>query len=122
MSLSRSGGLAKELGYHSIATAALLSWEWLQREKQVFGAFEITHYRPKQRPNSVRIVYPKNREEAWWPLFDETGEPLFPELMLELDATGLAFRAIIHIAGRLFCFLGSPNARTCVTSGTSSKR
>ena len=89
---------AKELGYSSIATAALLSWEWLQREEHVFGAFEIKHYRPKERPNSVRIVHPKNREEAWWPLFDETGEPLFPELMSELDtirdsvASGLAFR------------------------------
>lgn len=89
---------ARKLGYHSIATAALLTWEWLQREEHVFGAFEITHYRPKERPNSVRIVHPKNGEEAWWPLFDETGEPLFPELMTELDAikqsviSGLAFR------------------------------
>jgi hypothetical protein len=43
-------------------------------------------------------VHPKNGEEAWWPLFDETGEPLFPELMAELDAikeeisSGLIFR------------------------------
>ncbi len=89
---------AKDLGYYSIATAALLTWEWLQREEHVFGAFEITHYRPKERPNSVRIVHPKNREEAWWPLFDETGRPLFAELMSELDAirevvaSGLVFR------------------------------
>lgn len=89
---------AKGLGYHSIGTAALLTWEWLQREEHVFGAFEIAHYRPKERPNSVRIVHPKNGEEAWWPLFDETGEPLFPELMAELDTikntivSGLAFR------------------------------
>ena len=52
----------------------------------MFGAFEITHYRPKERPNSVKIVHPKNGEEAWWPLFDETGETLFPELMAEPDA------------------------------------
>ena len=89
---------AQELGYHSIGTAALLAWEWLQREEHVFGAFEISHYRPKERPNSVRIVHPKNGEEAWWPLFDENHEPLFPELMAELDAIkgtvacGLAFR------------------------------
>jgi hypothetical protein len=89
---------AKKRGYHSNRTAALLTWEWLQREEHVFGAFEIGHYRPKERPNSVRIVHPKNGEEAWWPLFDETGEPLFPELMAELDAikewvaSGLAFR------------------------------
>ena len=89
---------AKKLGYSSVGTAALLTWEWLQREEHVFGAFEISHYRPKERPNSVRIVHPKNGEEAWWPLFDETGEPLFPELMAELDAIketivlGLIFR------------------------------
>jgi hypothetical protein len=89
---------AKKLGYNSVGTAALLTWEWLQREEHVFGAFEISHYRPEERPNSVRIVHPKNGEEAWWPLFDETGGPLFPELMTELDAikkeiiSGLIFR------------------------------
>lgn len=89
---------AKKLEYSSIATAALLTWEWLQREEHVFGAFEISHYRPRERPGSVRIVHPKNGEEAWWPLFDETGEALFPELMAELDAikqtrlSGLVFR------------------------------
>jgi hypothetical protein len=89
---------ATKLGYYSVGTAALLTWEWLQREEHVFGAFEISHYRPKERPNSVRIVHPKNGEEAWWPLFDETGEALFPELMAELDAIketiamGLIFR------------------------------
>lgn len=89
---------AIDLGYRSIASAALVAWEWLQREEHVFGSFDITHYRPKERPNSVRIVHPKNGEEAWWPLFDETGESLFPELMAELDAikkttiSGLVFR------------------------------
>jgi hypothetical protein len=89
---------ANRLGYHSVATAALLTWEWLQRQEHVFGVFEISHYRPNERPNSVRIVHPKNSEEAWWPLFDEAGAPLFPELMAELDAikatkvSGLVFR------------------------------
>ncbi|MBR0936562.1 hypothetical protein [Bradyrhizobium jicamae] len=89
---------ATKLGYHSIGTAALLSWEWLQREEHVFGVFEVAHYRPEPRPDRVRILHPKNNEEAWWPLFDEIGEPLFPELMVELDAikasvtSGLAFR------------------------------
>ncbi|MCP1967971.1 hypothetical protein [Bradyrhizobium elkanii] len=49
-----------------------------QREEHVFGAFEISHYRPKERPNSVKIVHPKNGEEAWWPLFDDRGEALSP--------------------------------------------
>jgi hypothetical protein len=89
---------ATRLGYHSLATAALTAWEWLQREEHLFGAFEITHYRPKERPNSVCVVHPKNGEQAWWPLFDEPGEALFPELMPELDAikaitlSGLVFR------------------------------
>ena len=89
---------ANRLGYRSVGTAALLTWEWLQRQEHVFGAFEISHYRPNVRPNSVKIVHPKNGEEAWWPLFDETGKPLFPELMTELDAiketmvSGLVFR------------------------------
>ena len=89
---------AKQLGYNSVGTAALLTWEWLQREEHVFAAFDISHYRPKERPNSVRIVHPKNQEEAWWPLYDGAGEPLFPELMMELDAiketvaSGLVFR------------------------------
>jgi hypothetical protein len=89
---------AKNLGYATVGTAALLTWEWLQREEHVFGAFDISHYRPSERPNAVRIVHPKNGEETWWPLFDEAGEPLFPELMVELDAikeknsSGLVFR------------------------------
>jgi hypothetical protein len=82
---------AVELGFRSIATAALATWEWLQREEHLFGAFRLSHYRPPERPNAVHVVHPKNGEEAWWPLFDETQAqsekfPLFPELMAELDA------------------------------------
>lgn len=76
---------AIELDYQSIATSALVAWEWLQREEHIFGAFEVRHYRPKERPDSVRIVHPKTGEEAWWPLFSEDGASLFPELMAELD-------------------------------------
>jgi len=89
---------ALRLGYPSIATAALTAWEWLQREEHLFGACEIAHYRPKARPNSVCVAHPKTGEEAWWPLFDDTGKELFPELMPELDAikertvSGLVFR------------------------------
>jgi hypothetical protein len=50
------------IAYSSVGAAALLTWEWLQREEHVFGAFEISHYRPKERPNSVKIVHPKNGE------------------------------------------------------------
>lgn len=77
---------AIEMQMPSLATAALISWEWLQREKDVFATFDVGHYRPKDRPNAVRVVHPKTNEESWVPLFDEDGAPLYPELMAELDA------------------------------------
>ena len=46
----------------------------------------MTHYRPKERPNTVRVKHEKTHEENWVPLFDEKGVPLYPELMAELDA------------------------------------
>ena len=70
----------------SLATAALIGWEWLQREEAIFGAFDLNHYRPKERPNAVRVLHPKTNEENWVPLFDDAGAPLYPELMIELDA------------------------------------
>jgi hypothetical protein len=77
---------ATELGLPSLATAASIGWEWLQREVDIFATFEVTHYRPKERPNAVRVVHEKTNEENWIPLFDEkTGAPLYPELMAELD-------------------------------------
>jgi hypothetical protein len=77
---------AVEMGLPSLATAALIGWEWLQRETDIFGSFDVTHYRPKDRPNAVRVVHAKTREENWIPLFDDNGIPLYPELMGELDA------------------------------------
>ncbi|WP_167558987.1 hypothetical protein [Bradyrhizobium canariense] len=59
---------------------------------------EGTSTRDAALDNSVCVVHPKTGEEAWWPLFDETGQELFPELMPELDAikertvSGLIFR------------------------------
>jgi hypothetical protein len=77
---------AIELGHPSLATAALIAWEWLQREKDIFATFDLTHYRPKERPNAVRVLHEKTHEENWIPMFDDAGVPLYPELMLELDA------------------------------------
>jgi hypothetical protein len=56
---------AIEMGHPSLSTAALLAWEWLQREEDIFGTFDVTHYRPKERPNTVRVVHEKTREENW---------------------------------------------------------
>jgi hypothetical protein len=74
------------MGLPSLATAALIAWEWLQRERDIFGVFGLPDYRPKERPNAVRIVHSKTSEQAWIPLFDDAGVPLYPELMAELDA------------------------------------
>jgi hypothetical protein len=76
---------AKEMGFLSLATAALIAWEWVQRRVDIFGTFDVTHYRPKERPNAVRVLHEKTREENWIPLFDDKGAPLYPELMAELD-------------------------------------
>jgi hypothetical protein len=78
---------AIEMGFPSLATAALIGWEWLQREVDIFATFEVAHYRPKEQPNAVRIVHEKTREQNWIPLFDDqTGAPFSPVLMAELDA------------------------------------
>jgi hypothetical protein len=36
---------AVELGLASLATAALIAWEWLQREIDIFSTFDVSHYR-----------------------------------------------------------------------------
>jgi hypothetical protein len=77
---------AREMGYASLATAALIAWEWLQREEAIFSVFDVAHYRPKEHPGAVRVLHPKTSEENWVPLFDDAGLPLYPELMAELDA------------------------------------
>jgi hypothetical protein len=76
---------AIEMGLPSLATAALIGWEWLQRETDIFATFDVAHYRPKERPHAVRVLHEKTQEENWVPLFDEAGVPLYPELMAELD-------------------------------------
>jgi hypothetical protein len=40
-------GKATELSLPSLATAALIGWEWLQRETDIFATFDVPHYRPK---------------------------------------------------------------------------
>src|SRR5262249_193433 len=75
-----------EMGLSSLATAALIGWEWLQRVRDIFTTFDVAHYRPKERPHAVRVLHEKTGEESWIPLFDDAGVPLYPELMVELDA------------------------------------
>jgi hypothetical protein len=89
---------AVKMGFCSLATAALHAWEFLQRETDIFGTFDVKHYRPKNHPNAVRVLHEKTREENWMPLFDEQGAPLYPELMAELDAIKRD-----RIGGLMFC-------------------
>ena len=77
---------AVELGLSSLATAALIGWEWLQRETDIFATFDVSHYRPKERPNMVRVVDEKTKQDSWIPLIDDGGALVYPELMAELDA------------------------------------
>jgi hypothetical protein len=77
---------AVELHLSSLATAALIGWEWLQRETDIFATFDVSHYRPKEHPNMVRVIDEKTNAESWIPLFDDAGVPLYPELVAELDA------------------------------------
>jgi hypothetical protein len=44
----------------------------------IFGTFDAGHYRPKERSDAVRVVHAKTREEAWVPLVDDAGAPLYP--------------------------------------------
>jgi hypothetical protein len=76
---------AFEMGLPSLATGALIGWEWLQRETDIFATLTVAHYRPKERPDMVRVIHHKTREENYVPLFKD-GLPLYPELMAELDA------------------------------------
>jgi hypothetical protein len=80
---------ALSMGLSSLATGALIGWEWLQRETDIFATFDVSHYRPKDKPDMVRIIDEKTRAESWVPLFDDDGLALYPELMSELDAIKL---------------------------------
>lgn len=77
---------AVKTGLRSLGIGALMGWEWLQRVDDIFGTFDVSHYRPKDHPDAVLIVDDKTNQKHWLPLFDEAGVPLYPELMAELDA------------------------------------
>jgi hypothetical protein len=77
---------AVKMGHPSLATAASIAWEWLQREADIFATFDAAHYRPKDQPRAVCVKHVKTKEENWVPLFEDDGAALYPELMAELDA------------------------------------
>jgi hypothetical protein len=78
---------ADKMGYPSLGTAALIAFEWLQREASIFATFDVGHFRHKDHPDCVLIMHNKTGKRVWWPLYDlETGEPFYPDLMARLDA------------------------------------
>jgi hypothetical protein len=76
---------AVEMGYPSLATAAMMGWELLQRKAHIFIRFEVKHYRPADRPNHIYVINWKTGTGEWEPLFDDNGEQLYPTLIKELD-------------------------------------
>ncbi|MFT4129926.1 hypothetical protein [Labrys sp. (in: a-proteobacteria)] len=73
------------VGSHSIATAAMIAWEWWQRMDDIMMRLTRDDYRPKNRPGHAQVVHNKTNELVWIPLFDSKGAPLYPELMARMD-------------------------------------
>jgi hypothetical protein len=59
---------ADALGHHSIATAALIAFFWLQREEDIFLRLAWSHYRPSEARNFARIFHHKTGELVDVPL------------------------------------------------------
>lgn len=78
---------ADGLGYPSIGTAAMLSFELLLREADIIGRFAWSQYKPAERTDAIKLRHHKNRkgdEKSWMPLFQD-GVALLPELTDRLD-------------------------------------
>ena len=65
---------AIEMSYPSMATGALIGWEWLQREVHIFIRFVAEQYRPPNRPNHVYVINYKTSTGSWEPLFNSKGK------------------------------------------------
>jgi hypothetical protein len=78
---------ADAAGDHSIGTAAMIAYYWLQREEDILTRLSWSHYRPIDDPGIARIFHHKTGELVDMPLHDEDGTALWPELMERLDAT-----------------------------------
>jgi hypothetical protein len=73
---------AVEMGLPSLATAALIGWEWLQREVDIFATFSVSHYRPKE---SLRAA-------AWVALMRFLLVPIVKALWLASSSSTPPFR------------------------------
>ena len=79
---------ADKQGHPSMACAALISWEWMVREKYIVGIMAWSAYRSGNTPTSVHLPHTKNLGDDMleMPLVDPNGEQLFPELEARLLA------------------------------------
>jgi len=73
-------------GEPHLAVVPLVAFEWHMRPENVLaGHLTWRDYRPKERPNSVRVLHHKTGEVVWLPLVSQRGEAHFPELSAYLD-------------------------------------
>ena len=74
-------------GEPHLAVVPLAAFEWHQRPENVLaGHLTWGDYRPRERPNSVRVLHHKTGEIVWLPLVSQRGQALFPELSAYLDS------------------------------------
>jgi hypothetical protein len=82
--------MAVEMGLPSLATGALIGWEFLQRDRHLRDVRRLALSSERAPVHGAR-----SRQEdktgkldsiAGIPLLDDAGVPLYPELMAELDA------------------------------------
>jgi len=78
---------ADQRGAPAIGTAAMIAYYWLQRQTDIISRLSWSHYKPVSNPGIVQIRHHKTGEEIDLPLYDETGAPLWPEIMDRLDAS-----------------------------------
>lgn len=76
---------ADKSGMPSIGTAALIAFNWLQRQVDILSRLSWSHYKPADAPHCVRIFHHKTKVLYDLPLYDEDGTELFPELTSRLD-------------------------------------
>ena len=60
---------AVEMGLPSLATGALIGWEWLQREVDIFATFNVCALSPEGPPEHGARHPHKTKEENYVPLF-----------------------------------------------------
>jgi hypothetical protein len=78
---------ADTAGEHSIGTAAMIAFFWLQREIDIIGRLAWSHYRPADAPHVARVIHHKTGEVVDLPLYDDDGTALWPDIMHRLDAS-----------------------------------